>query len=181
MSWITKVEVKKILETSKTDHDDLIDALIPYCEQQFKSLSNYTPDSAERTEKIPVNNTKIANLHFYPVTAVNYVKFVYNSTSITFDTDEYNIFAEGRIEFNAKIGAGYVEIKYTGGNSTIPEDITNGVIMQVIDWMNKRDRLGLKSKGKAGESTSYSDLPLLPSFIQLCKSYENFIPNRQVV
>lgn len=182
MSWIEKAAVKVILETDETEHDALIDKLIPFVEQRFKTLSSYDPETGIRTERIKVINAKQISLHWYPVTSITHVKIFNGTLSQTLVASDYEIRPMGLIEFDSRI-TGTVEVKYTAGYeiASIPPDIITGVIMQVIDWMNKGDRLGLKSIGKAGEGTTYIDIPLLPSFIDLCKSYKNPIPDRSVV
>lgn len=182
MSWTTKAAVKIILETDEVKHDDLIDALIPFVEQRFKTLSSYDPETGIRTERIKVINAKQISLHWYPVTSITHVKIFNGTLSRTLVASDYEIRPMGLIEFDSRI-TGTVEVKYTAGYeiASIPPDIITGVIMQVIDWMNKGDRLGLKSIGKAGEGTTYIDFPLLPSFIKLCNSYKNPIPDRSVV
>ena len=182
MSWINKTAVKVILETDKTNKDNLIDALIPFVEQRFKTLSSYDPETGIRTERIKVINAKQISLHWYPVTSITHVKIFNGTLSQTLVASDYEIRPMGLIEFDSRI-TGIVEVKYTAGYevAATPPDIINGIIMQVIDWMNKKDRPGVKSIGKAGEGITYVDFPLLPSFIDLCNSYKNPIPDRSVV
>lgn len=182
MSWIDKVAVKIILETDKTTHDNLIDKLIPFVEQRFKTLSSYDPETGVRTERVKVIDARQISLHWYPITAVTHIKIFNGAVCQTLVASDYEIRPGGGIEFDSMV-TGTVEAKYTAGYevASIPSDIINGIIMQVIDWVNKTGRLGLKSIGKAGEGTTYEDLPLLPSFIKLCESYKNPIPDRSVI
>lgn len=180
--WTTKAAVKVILETDETEHDTLIDALIPFVEQRFKTLSNYDPTTGIRTERINGIDVKQISLHWHPITAITHIKVISRAITHTLSSADYTVYARGVIEFDSRI-SGTIEVKYTAGYETasIPPDIIDGIIMQVINWVNKRDRLGLKSIGKAGEGTSFNDLPLLPSFLNLCKSYSNPIPDRSVI
>lgn len=181
-NWIDKAAVKVILGSDVVVHDDLIDALIPFVEQRFKTLSNYDPGTGVRIERMNGIDVKQISLHWHPITAITHIKIISRAITHTLSSDEYIVYARGVIEFDSRV-SGTIEVKYTAGYETalIPSDIINGIIMQIINWVNKKDRLGLKSIGKAGEGTSFMDLPLLPAFIKLCKSYENPIPDRSVI
>ena len=182
MAWITLNEVKAVMETQSTEHDNLINILIPAVKNLFITKSGYDPQQATVTEKFESNNNDRIVLSRSPLTAITHIKIHYGSSTITLTEDEYIAYKKGIIVFDSRI-TGVVEIQYTAGyiDTEIPEDITNVIILQVIDFVEKGGRLGVQSTGKMGESITYKDIPLLPEFELVCNLYNNPIPNRETL
>lgn len=69
--------------------------------------------------------------------------------------------------YNFCKGRGNVRIQYTAGYSVIPDDIKQATWELVGIKFKERDRIGLVSKGLAGETTTYSqkDMPASVSLI----------------
>lgn len=180
MAWVAESDVKNILKSSKDFDDNLIGALIAYVEALFKQKTNYTVDSASKTEKINVVETKRIPLTLTPVTAVSSVTVYFEDYSTVIDSDDYKVYTSGILEFDYRI-SGEVVIKYTGGYSTVPDDIKKPIALQVADWISKKDRLGISSKSLANSNVQYADLPVLPVFQEAIDSFKNPIPDRSVV
>jgi len=175
MAWITTEEVKAVMETTSTEHDTVIGLLIPYVEQAFKTFTNYNPESEDITEKFYINNTDTIVLGKTPVTEVTSITI----GSTTLSSSNYVVDKRAGIVTFADAQTGLVTVEYTAGHTTIPSDIKNACILQVIDLLQKKERLGLKSLGKQGETTSYSDIPWLPQFIDVCNKYYNPVMLRE--
>lgn len=180
MAWITKTDVKTILETSSTEHDGLIDELIKFVENAFKTLSNNPIDSATLTEKIKVNNGNEIVLSRYPVTAIVDLDITEGDYTQNIDSDDYIVYKNGVIKFDSRF-TGTVSIEYTAGYSTIPENIKKAVIFEVMDLMKQKGRFGLASLGKRGEATSYNDIPWLKIFLEVVELYKNPVENMEII
>jgi len=187
LAWITKVDIKKILETESAKHDDLIDALILFVESAFKTLSNNLIDSATLTEKIKVTNGNEIVLSRCPVTAIVDLDITEGDYTQDIDSDDYIVYKNGVIKFDCRF-TGTVKIEYTAGYSTVPEDIKTAVILQVMVLLKKKSRLGLASLGKRGEATSFireryvhQDKPWLPDFLAVVELYKNPVENMETV
>ena len=178
MSWITKTDVKGMIGTTSTDYDTIIDNLIDYVEGAFKKMA-YDLASEEITETEYINDCDRFVLQKYPVTEIS----SFNVFDTEYGTDQITNISyivdssAGIIYFNTKL-SGKLVVKYTAGYSTIPSDVKFAVIMQVIDFLKQKDRLGLVSKGKAGESTAYNDSPWLPLFLDVVERYKNVATRR---
>lgn len=74
-------------------------------------------------------------------------------------------------------GRGNVTVSYTAGYATVPFDIEQACIELVAVKYRMRDRIGQKSIGMGGESTSF-DTSDIPAYIQtLLMQYRKLVPN----
>jgi len=182
-AWFDKAAVKVIQETANTSHDTLIDVLIPVVQARFISESRYNPETAERTEYIKCIEAKEVVLKFHPVSAITAITLENVSYSSEIGSGYYTAYANGIIGFKMRV-SGTLKVEYVAGYevASIPPDILDACKKQIINWLNKiPDRLGKKSIGKGGETTTFSDLPLLDEFQAVCKLYNNPIPDRTIV
>ena len=182
-AWFDKAAVKALNTITSTKQDDVIDILIPVVQTRFISESRYNPETAERTEYIKCVEAKEVALKFHPVSEITAITLENVSYSSAISSGYYTAYANGIIEFKMKV-TGTLKVEYTAGYevASIPPDILDVCKKQIINWLNKiPDRLGKKSIGKGGETTTFSDLPLLDEFKAVCKVYNNPIPDRTIV
>lgn len=188
-AWLINADVKAIQETSSEEHEALIDILIPVVQARFISESNYDPETADRVEEIYVKAVREIALHYYPITAVTKIEEVSGSFVSTLSSEYYAVRPDGIIEFDFPI-TGRLKITYVAGYevASIPPDILDVCKKQIIEWLNKiPNRLGKKSIGKGGETTTFNTqvgmtpMPLLDEFMRVCETYRNPIPDRSVV
>jgi hypothetical protein len=73
------------------------------------------------------------------------------------DSPSTNWTRDGRVlTLNSGVfGAGPVVATYTAGYATVPDDVQQAVIETVVLRYREMDRLGLSSKGLAGETTAF--------------------------
>lgn len=181
MAWVEKAEVKAIMETTSDKHDTAIDLLITFVEKAFKTLSNNPIDSSETTETFRLHRGKTIVLSRYPVTAISKVSITEDNWEWDFDSDNYITYKKtGIIEFDTRF-TGKVAVTYTAGDETVPIDIKDAVIFQVISLLKKKNRLGLASLGKRGETTTFKDIPWLPEFLAVVELYKNPIESKETV
>ena len=137
MPYATKVQVKAYLEikTSEISKDDLIDALIGFCDEFINEYCNRTFTQAAVTEYHDGGSNKVF-LNRFPVASSPAVQVwdswdrSYASTDLI-DSDDYFVDTEnGILKFDYDIGGspGAVKVTYTGGYSTIPGPITQACI-----------------------------------------------------
>lgn len=182
-AWLTKTEVKALPPITTATNDAVIDILIPVVQARFISESRYDPETAERTEYIKCIEAKEVVLKFHPVSAITAITLENVSYSSEIGSGYYTAYANGIIAFDMRV-SGTLKVEYTAGYevASIPPDILDACKKQIINWLNKiPDRLGKKSIGKGGETTTFSDLPLLDEFKAVCKVYNNPIPDRTIV
>lgn len=70
-------------------------------------------------------------------------------------------------------GTGNVQISYTAGYATPPDDLVHACISLVAWRYRGRDRTGLTSKGLAGETTGFSQADLPPDVLGVLQRYRS--------
>ena len=165
--------------TSTTD-DPMLSRLITAASKYIQSWLNRTIASASYNEtRDGTGGTRLMFAN-YPVTAVASLSidgvtippstsigvsgYVWNSTSIslrgyTFRSDYQN-----------------VAVSYTAGYATTPPELAQACIELIAMRYRERDRIGLSSKGLAGETTTFS-IKDMPSSVQtILNNYRNLVP-----
>lgn len=78
--------------------------------------------------------------------------------------------------FSFTRGYGNVVITYTAGLSTIPLNLEQACIELVGLRFREKDRIGLNSKGMAGESTAFQQKDMPPSVATVLEHYKRILP-----
>lgn len=78
--------------------------------------------------------------------------------------------------FTFSRGYGNVVIRYTAGLSGIPSDLEQACIELVGQRYRDRDRIGLSSKGMAGETTAFIQKDMPDSVRTALKPYRRILP-----
>lgn len=171
MAITTKAEYKTHRGIADTNYDDLVDAYIPAIQQRLERYCGRLFDSAERTEKYSGTGTQVLVVRNGPVTAISSVVVAYGTSSTTLTANTEYRAAEGnsnwiyRLPFNDDIGLvgadsdGFpssrsrsvgpvwpkghenITVTYTGGFTTIPDDL------KALVWVMLDD--AIQTRGKA--------------------------------
>ena len=73
-------------------------------------------------------------------------------------------------------GRANVQIVYTAGFAEIPYDVEQACIELVALRYSERNRIGLASKGLAGETTAFQQKALTDSILQTLQQYRRVVP-----
>lgn len=73
-------------------------------------------------------------------------------------------------------GFGNIEISYVAGLETIPSEVEQACIELIAFRYRELDRIGLSSKGLAGETTSFVIKDMPPSVATLLDNYRKVLP-----
>lgn len=96
----------------------------------------------------------------------------YNSPGFSFD--ERNIYLGGSYSFAR--GKGNVQISYTAGYAAVPPDLEQACIETVSMRWREHDRIGMASKGLAGETTAFSLKDFNAQTMTLLNNYKKVVP-----
>lgn len=186
MSLTTLANLKAWIEipAATTTNDVLLQRLIDSSSAFIESWLNRTILQATYSEIYDGNNFDTISLKNYPVQNLNSVliggvsqpvlapgDFV--STGIGFNEyqiyGQYTIFPRGRQNISVTYSAGYVKP---------PLDIEQACIeLSALKYKNMRgERLGMTSKGLAGESTAFFSGDMLPGTKALLYQYRCVVP-----
>jgi len=78
--------------------------------------------------------------------------------------------------YDFRRGYGNVVITYTAGLPTIPPDLEQACIELVGLRFRESDRIGITSKGMAGESTAFLQKDMPPSVQTVLQTYKRILP-----
>jgi hypothetical protein len=113
-------------------------------------------------------------MRYYPVLAVNSV-FVdglpVDAANISFDSTA--VYLTNGAKFNR--GVNNIQIAYQAGYATVPADIEQAVIDTVALRWKERERIGMSSKGLAGETTSFVIKDLSAAAMSILNQYKRRI------
>ena len=176
----TLADLKSWLTITSTTDDAMLARLITAASKYIQSWLNRTIASATYNETRDGNGGTRLFLGNYPVTAVASLSidgitipaspgpgqpgYVFNQYAIsvrgyTF-TDDYN----------------NVVISYTAGFASVPQELAQACIDLIALRYRERDRIGLVSKGLAGETTTFSIKDMPSSVMTILNNYKRVVP-----
>jgi len=120
MGYITLAEAKSWLNVTDTSEDTVLLALIEAATSAVEGVADRTFTSATITESYTGMGSKFLFLHRTPITAVTSVSLADSGTTATVDFTKVNIRRTdgGIFPYGEK-----VVVTYTGGYTTIPQDV----------------------------------------------------------
>ncbi len=136
--------------------------------------------SASYVETLDGNASDRMILKQYPITAVSSVivdgyslpvSTAYNVAGYQFD--DIGIYLIGYQFTRARRN---VQISYTAGYASVPLDLEQAVIEICAQRYRERDRIGLVSKGLAGETTSFSQRDMSEGARSVLQYYQRVFP-----
>jgi hypothetical protein len=176
----TLARAKEWLSITATTDDALLGRLVSSASDAIQTYLNRTLDSQAYTETRDGPGGNRLMLANYPVTAVASVHvdglpvplstgygvpgYMFNATSITL---------RGRLFTQ---GVQNVVVAYTAGYSSVPNELEQSCIELVGLRYKEKDRIGLVSKGLAGETISYSQKDFSSAIKTTLQNYKKVIP-----
>lgn len=155
----TLSNVKSYGGIETAEGDALLRRLITAASLAVENYCGRSILSAAYTAVMDGNGAALLQLPQYPITAVSSLKIdnVTKVAEVSYADGGYK-FSGRRIIFRDGTcftrGLGNIEIAYTAGYSTVPEDIAQAVAEVVVTNWKTKDQLGWSSKSLAGESIS---------------------------
>ena len=179
----TVEQVKGYLGIASVADDALLGRLITAASHYIQSWLNREFGQSTYTDRVSGTGGHTLLFRNYPVTAVSAV--VLNDQAITESTSAYAagyVWDETTISLRGHIfpwGRLNISITYTAGFApdAIPPEITQACIELVSMRYRERDRVGLSSKGLAGETISYSQKDMQDSVRTILNNWRKVVPN----
>lgn len=165
----TIARVKSYLGISTTADDALLTDLLNGASLAIENYLNRTLSAASYTAVMDGNGSVLLPLPNYPVTAVSSLKIDGQviPLSAAFGKSGY-VNAVDRILLRSYVFSldfQNVEISYTAGYSTIPDDIQTATVAMVALRYKEKDWVGYQSKSLAGETVAFQT-SFMPDYVK---------------
>jgi hypothetical protein len=165
-----------------TTDDALLTRLVSSASDFIQTWLNRTIASQSYTETRDGTGGRRLLFSNYPVTAVSSVQIdgqaVPLSTSVSMDGYVFNgttlSLRGGTYRFSRDIQN--VVVAYTAGFGTVPNEIEQSCLELVGLRYKEKDRIGLVSKGLAGETTNYTQKDMSDAIQSTLTNYKKVIP-----
>lgn len=167
-SWIGMVP-------AVTEHDVTLARLISACSLAMQKYMERTIAQKDYRHSVSGPGAAFMVVRNYPITRVSSVivdGLVVPASNITFD--ERTIYLNGAYRFAR--GRNNIALRYTAGFDAVPLDLAQACIDTVALRWRERDRIGMSSKGLAGETTTFSLADFPKQVITLMDEYKNRVP-----
>lgn len=179
MAFATLAQVKEWLGITGAADDALLTRMLDAATASMERYMARTILSASYTETRSGTGGNALTLRNRPISAVSSVTVNGTawaasdgrSTGYVFDGE--TLFAIGNIFARASQN---VVVTYTAGYATVPADLEQACIELVGAKYKERDRIGIQSKGLAGESISYIVKEFPDSVMAAMAQYRNVVP-----
>lgn len=176
----TLIKFKQYLGLNNGTDDVLIGRLITSESAGIESWLNRVILSASYTHVCSGNGGDTLLLPNYPITAISTLSIdgvaIAASTGVTvagYVFDEHRVGLRGYVFAKGMMN---ISITYTAGYATVPSDIEQACNEMVGLSYRERDRLGLASKGIAGEQTNFITAEMTNSVKSILNQYKRVIP-----
>ena len=173
-------DVKLQLKLTTNVDDQLLSNLIKSGSDFVEGWINRKVMSASYTTQMDGTGSAVMVLPNYPVTAVSSFKINgteiaqsagWNSPGYLFDYWSIRLrsytFVPGQLN---------CEVTYTAGYLSVPHDIEQACIDLICRKYRSLDRIGLTSKGLAGETTAYTQSDMSADTKAMLNQYRRFTP-----
>jgi uncharacterized phiE125 gp8 family phage protein len=173
-------DVKAWLNLSTTSDDTLLASLITNVSGFITSGLNRAVLSASYTETRDGTGGRTLAFGVTPVTAVT--SLTINGRTIPPAPDNFNPgyrFGPSRLSlYGFRFTQGYdnVAVSYTAGFASVPDDLAQACIQLVALRYRERDRIGLVSKGLAGEATAFLQKAMTDDVAAVLQRYRRVAP-----
>lgn len=155
----TLAKVKQYGGIDSVEDDLLLARMIDSASASIESYCSRSFVSAARAEVRDGTGTRRMSMRHFPVTAVasltidgKVIPPRPSPTAYGYTFDDYQVRLTGYV---FEEGVDNVEVVYTAGLATIPEDVDLACCELVVSRYKARDRIGVSSKSLAGESISF--------------------------
>lgn len=148
MAFVTLEQYKTYAGITSSESDRKLEGLLTRCEELVKNYCGIRFDSASYTEEVDVDGYYIF-LNQLPATAITSVEYYdFEGTLTALASTEYRLYQdEGMLELTlealgliseSKYKSKQVKVVYTGGYTTIPQDIKQ-VTMDIVKYYDKSE------------------------------------------
>lgn len=173
----TLASVKSYLniDTLNTGNDAELSRLITVTSGLIRNWINRDLTTAVYSDKLNGTNSINIMVPNYPITSIASITiggllipiadYIYDDTVITL--------LNGRYAPNGKMN---VVVNYTAGYATVPPEVDQVCVEMVSKKFKHRDRIGLSSKGLAGETMSYDLKDMREETLTMLAAYTKVIP-----
>lgn len=173
----TLASVKSYLniDVTNTNSDTELQRLITSVSGMIRNWVNRDLTTATYTDKLNGTNSTVIMLPNYPVTSIASITigglvmpvsdYIYDDTQITL--------LNGRYAPNGRMN---VIVNYTAGFTTVPSEVDQVCVEMVSKKFKHRDRIGVSSKGLAGETTSYDLKDMREETLTMLAAYTKVVP-----
>lgn len=181
MAALTKLEnVKNYLGINNGNDDVLLTRLIESASEFIATWTSREFGIANHTDWFDGNGNAVWMTRNYPITDVTAVSVggidIPKSTGVNvrgFAFDDTKIVLRG---YTFAVGKLNCSASYSVDNSVHP-DIEQACIELVANRYKEKDRIGLVSKGLAGETTAYTQADMSKSVRAILMNYRKVVPN----
>lgn len=181
VDFTTLTDVKSWLGVKNAENDEVLSRLITAASSSISQVINRDIAATNYVITTHGNGKDTLPTPSYPILSVTVLKIdgvliqpssSYNAPGYTFD--DTTVYLRGGAKFTKD--RNNVEITYRAGFEIIPFELQQACIETVAARWRERDRIGLSSKGLAGETTAF-DLKDFPSQVKtILANFKKVIP-----
>lgn len=178
---LTTVEnVKQYLGIGNPNDDTLLDQLVDAASKFIQTWLNRDFGVQSYIDKLDGTNGDSLMTKNYPIVSITQVKV--DETIIPLATSSLDAgytFNDTRVSLQGYAfyrGKNNVKISYTAGMA-VPADVEQAATELVAHRYREKDRIGMESKGLAGETITYSQKDMPSDVRTLLNNYKKVIPN----
>lgn len=180
MNLTTVENVKGYLAINTAADDALLDRLVTSASEYIQTWLNRSLGVATYSEVFDGTNSNVRMVANYPITAVQSVTVDTQSIALASDalSSGYG-FAERRVVlrgYRFTQGVLNCTINYTAGYAAVPADLGQACIEMVANRYREKDRIGLVSKGLAGETIAFSQKDMPDAVRTVLNVYKKVVP-----
>lgn len=180
MALTTLDSVKAWLGVSSATDDALLARLVSASSAYVETWLNRSILSATYSDTRDGHGRTRMMLPQAPVTAISSVTVdgvaVPAATTATMSGYVFTETSVGLRGYTFTSGMNNVVIQYTAGFDVVPTDVEQAVIELIGRRYKERDRIGLVSKGLAGETITYTQKDMSDGIKTLLQSYRRVVP-----
>ena len=176
----TVEQVKGYLGMNCSQDDALLERLVVSASGYIQTWLNRELGLGQYTETLSGTDGATMMLKNTPVTDVSEV--LINGLSIPLSTSAYMagyVFDDAHVALRGyRFSAGMlnVSITYSAGYAQVPEEVTQACIEMVSMRYREKDRIGLTSKGLAGETIGFSQKDMADSTRHILQQFRRVWP-----
>ncbi len=184
MGLVTRAQVKDYYGITSANHDDdlLISSLIDRVSYMFRTITDNVFASATYTHQLDGNGLSLLYLPNWPITSIT---SIYTNDDWDFtDSDDLIDAADYRVDDGQRYvqliddvfprGKMNIQVVYVAGHTTIPADIEQACIEEVIRRFKHRRDFDVTSKTQPDGSVSYTAKGLLVDTKAVLERYYNY-------
>lgn len=180
MQLATVEQVKGYLSIGNVVDDALLERMLHAASGYIQTWINRSLDLQSYSALLDGNGSDTLVLRNFPIVSVSDLRIngaviaaAADDSAMGYWFDDYRLMLRGRV---FPRGRGNVRLNYQAGFAAPPADLTQACIEMVSLRYREKDRIGLVSKGLAGETTAYSLKDMPESVRTLLNQYRRVVP-----